>query len=185
MLSEVWRWLRAGGPGSRGTIYVPWQRVPIGVPYLVVRTTGDPMALAPEVRDLVQTLHPSLPAPEVRPLADHVAGSIAERRLRALPAAGFAALALAVATVGLLGALARAVVERRQELAIRVAVGASPDQLGRLVLRSAVAVIGLGLAAGLTAAAATGRGLATLLYGVSPATPPRSRRSPPSSSSPR
>ena len=129
------------------------------------------MALAPAVRDLVRTLDPSLPVPEVRSLADHVAGSIAERRLRALPAAGFAALALAVAMVGLFGVLARAVVERRQELAIHAAVGASPARLVRLVLRNAVAITGLGLAVGLPAAAATGRGLATLLYGVRPYDP--------------
>ena len=154
-----------------GTIYVPWPRVPTGVSHLVVRTTGDPMALAPAVRDLVRSLRPALPVPEVRSLADHVAGSIAERRLRAVPAAGFAALALAVAMVGLFGTLARAVVERRQELAIRAAVGASPGRLVRLVLRSAVAVTGLGLALGLPAAVATGRGLASLLYGVSPHDP--------------
>ena len=154
-----------------GTIYVPWPRVPTGVSHLVVRTTGDPMTLAPAVRDLVRTLNPALPVPEVRSLADHVAGSIAERRLRAVPAAGFAALALAVAMVGLFGTLARAVVERRQELAIRAAVGASPGRLVRLVLRSAVAVTGLGLAVGLPAAVATGRGLASLLYGVRPYDP--------------
>ena len=154
-----------------GTIYVPWPRVPTGVSHLVVRTTGDPTALAPVVRDLVRSLNPALPVPEVRSMSDHVAGSIAERRLRAVPAAGFAALALAVAMVGLFGTLARAVVERRQELAIRVAVGASPGRLVRLVLRSAVAVTGLGLAVGLPAAGATGRGLASLLYGVSPYDP--------------
>ena len=149
-----------------GSIYVPWRRAPTGVSHLVVRTTGDPLALAPAVRDLIRTLNPSLPVPDVRTLEDHVAGSIADRRLRVLPAAGFAALALAVAMVGLFGALARAVAERRHELAIRAAVGASPGRLVGLVLRSALAVTGAGLAAGLLAAAATGRGLAALLYGV-------------------
>ena len=151
-----------------GSVYVPWPRVPSGVAHLVVRTTGDPLALAPAIRDLIRTLNPSLPVPEVRTLADHVAGSIADRRLRVLPAAGFAALALAVAMVGLFGALARTVAERRHELAIRAAVGASPGRLGRLVVGSALAVTGTGLAAGLLAAAATGRGLASLLYGVGP-----------------
>ena len=151
-----------------GSVYVPWPRVPSGVAHLVVRTTGDPLALAPAIRDLIRTLSPSLPVPEVRTLADHVAGSIADRRLRVLPAAGFAALALAVAMVGLFGALARTVAERRHELAIRAAVGASPSRLGRLVVGSALAVTGTGLAAGLLAAAATGRGLASLLYGVGP-----------------
>ena len=154
-----------------GSIYVPWPRVPTGVAHLVVRTTGDPLALAPAVRDLVRTLNPSLPVPEVRTLADHVAGTIAERRLRVLPAAGFAGLALAVAMVGLFGALARAVAERRRELAIRAAVGASPGRLVRLVVGSALAVTGTGLTAGLLAAAATGRGLASLLYGVGPCDP--------------
>ncbi len=73
--------------------------------------------------------------------------------------------------VGLFGALARAVVERRQERAIRAAVGASPGRLVRLVRRSAVAITGAGLAAGLPPAVATGRSLATLLYGVSPYDP--------------
>ncbi len=154
-----------------GSIYVPWLRAPTGVSYLVVRTTGDPMTLVPAVRHLIRTLNPSLPVPDVRTLEDHVAGSIADRRLRVLPAAGFAALALAVAMVGLFGALARAVAERRHELAIRAAVGASPGRLVRLVLRSALAVTGAGLAAGLLAAAATGRGLASLLYGVGPYDP--------------
>lgn len=77
-----------------GTVYVPWPRVPSGVSHLVVRTTDDPTALAPALRDLVRTSNPALPVPEVRSLADHVAGSIAERRLRAVPAAGFATLAL-------------------------------------------------------------------------------------------
>ena len=154
-----------------GSFYVPWPRAPTGVSHLVVRTTGDPMTLAPAVRGLIRTLNPSLPVPEVRTLEDHVAGSIADRRLRVLPAAGFAALALAVAMVGLFGALARAVAERRHELAIRAAVGASPARLVRLVLRSALVVTGAGLAAGLLTAAATGRGLDSLLYGVGPYDP--------------
>jgi predicted permease len=154
-----------------GAIYVPWQRAPTGVSHLVVRTAGDPLALVPTVRDLIGTLNPSLPVPEVRTLADHVAGSIAERRLRAVPAAGFAALALAVAMVGLFGTLARSVAERRHELAIRAAVGASPARLVRLVMRSSLVVTGAGLVVGAMMAAATGRGLAGLLYGVGPYDP--------------
>ena len=151
-----------------GSMYVPWRRAPTGVSHLVVRTAGDPAALVPAVRDLIRTLNPSLPVPEVRTLADHVAGSIAERRLRVVPAAGFAALALAVAMVGLFGILARSVAERRQELAIRAAVGASPGRLVRLVMASSLVVTIAGLVVGTTLAVATGRGLAGLLYGVGP-----------------
>ena len=151
-----------------GSMYVPWQRAPTGVAHLVVRTTGDPAALVPAVRNLIRTLNPSLPIPEVRTLADHVAGTIAERRLRVVPAAGFAALALAVAMAGLFGTLARSVAERRRELAIRAAVGASPGRLVRLVMGSSLGVTAAGLVAGTTMAAATGRSLAGLLYGVGP-----------------
>ena len=154
-----------------GSVYVPWRRVPTGVSHLVVRTTGDPLALAPMVRDIIRTLDPSLPIPEVRTLADHVAGSIADRRLRAVPAAGFAALALVVAMVGLFGTLAGVVAERRRELAIRAAVGASPGRLVRLVMGSSLIVTGAGLVLGTTLAAATGRGLAGLLYGIGPYDP--------------
>ena len=154
-----------------GSVYVPWQRVPTGVSHLVVRTTDDPMALAPAIHDLIRTLNPSLPIPELRTLADHIAGSISDRRLRVVPAVSFAALALAVATVGLFGTLARTVAERRQELAIRAALGASPVRLVRHVMRSSLIVTGAGLAGGLLGAAATGRGLGGLLYGVSPYDP--------------
>ena len=104
----------------------------------------------------------------MRTLADHVAGTIAERRLRVVPAAGFAALALAVAMAGLFGTLARSVAERRRELAIRAVVDASPGRLVRLVMGSSLGVSAVGLVAGTTMAAATGRSLAGLLYGVGP-----------------
>ena len=159
------------GAPRAGSIYVPWPRVPTGVAHLVVRTTGDPLFLAPAIRDLIRTLNPSVPVPEVRTLEDHVAGSIADRRLRVLPAVAFAALALAVAMVGLFGTLVRALDDRRQEFAIRVAVGASPGRLVQLILQSALALTGVGLTSGLLVAAATGRSLAALLYGVGPYDP--------------
>ena len=154
-----------------GAVYVPWRRAPTGVSHLVVRTAGDPALLVPTVRDLIRASNPSLPVPDVRTLADHLAGSIADRRLRVVPAAGFAGLALAVAVVGLFGALARAVAERRRELAIRAAIGASPGGLARLVVGSSLLVTGAGLVAGAMLAAAAGRSLAGLLYGVSPFDP--------------
>ena len=134
-------------------------------------TRGDPTALVPTLRTLIMQLNPTLPLPGVRTLDDHIAGSIAGRRLQLAPAAAVAALALAVAMVGLFGTLGRAVTERRQELSIRAAVGASPARLVRLVLRGSLAVTALGLTVGLAAAAATGRGLSSLLYGVSPYDP--------------
>ena len=85
-----------------------------------------------------------------------------------MPSSGFAGRALVVAMVGLFGTLARNVAERRRELAIRAAVGASPGKLVRLVMGSSLVVTGAGLVAGTMLATATGRSLAGLLYGVGP-----------------
>ena len=84
------------------------------------------------------------------------------------PAAALGGLALLVAMVGVFGALTRAVTERRRELAIRAAIGASPARLVRLVMRGSLGVGTVGVAVGLAAAAAVGRGLSSLLYGVGP-----------------
>lgn len=159
----------AGLDAARGaSIYVPWRHRPMGRSHLVVRAAGDPSRLAPAVRDLILSLDPSLPVPDVRTLEDHVADSIAGRRLQMVPAAALGGLALLVAMVGVFGALTRAVTERRRELAIRAAIGASPARLVRLVMRGSLGVGTVGVAVGLAAAAAVGRGLSSLLYGVGP-----------------
>jgi putative ABC transport system permease protein len=112
-----------------------------------------------------------MPVPAMRTLAEEVSESIAERRLRVVPAIAFAVLALAVALVGLAGSLTRAVAERRRELAIRAAVGASPRQAVWLIVRDGALVSLVGVVAGVGGSAAVGRALARLLYGVSPYDP--------------
>ena len=154
--------------GPAASIYVPWRHRPMGLAHLVVRTAGDPSGLLPAVRDLILSLDPNLPVPEVRTLDDHVADSIAGRRLQLVPAAVVGGLALLVAMVGVFGALTRAVTERRRELAIRAAIGASPARLVRLIMRGSLAVGAVGVAVGLAGAAGVGRGLSSLLYGVGP-----------------
>ena len=154
--------------GPAASIYVPWRHRPMGLAHLVVRTAGDPSGLLPAVRDLILSLDPGLPVPEVRTLDEHVADSIAGRRLQMVPAAVVGGLALLVAMVGVFGALTRAVTERRRELAVRAAIGASPARLVRLIMRGSLAVGAVGVAVGLAAAAGVGRGLSGLLYGVGP-----------------
>ena len=153
------------------SIYVPWPQRPMGLSHLVVRSSGDPSALIPTLRLLIARLDPTLPLPEVRTLEDHVADSIAGRRLQLVPAVAVAALALVVSMFGLFGALGRAVAERRHELSIRAAVGGSPARLVRLVAVGSLVMTTVGLLAGLASAAVMGRGLASLLYGVSPYDP--------------
>ena len=136
--------------------------------FLVVRTTGDPMALAPEIRRLVQQLDPSLPAFPPKSLEEVVAGSLADRRLRLQLAVVFAALALVLAAVALWGAVAQSVVERRRELAIRMALGSTDTEAVSLVVRSGGLLIAIGVATGVLGAALSARGLRHLLHGVTP-----------------
>jgi len=158
-----------GAPGA--AMYVPWQALPLGQVFLVVRGAGDPMTLASEVRRTVRDLDPALPVLDSQLLVDVIEGSVADRRLRALLAVSIALLAFAVALVGLTGGLLHAVTERRHELAIRVALGATPSRTMRVVLGEGALLIGIGLIAGLAASLATNRMLAGLLYGVTPSDP--------------
>jgi putative ABC transport system permease protein len=139
--------------------------------YLVVRTEGDPMALAPAVHNILQQLDPSLPLLPIASLQEEMAMSIAERRMRVIAAGGFAAVALAIALVGLFAQIGREVAERRQELAIRLALGASPRRIVRMLVAHVALLVTVGVVVGLSLAGLALRGIASLLYGVTSSSP--------------
>jgi putative ABC transport system permease protein len=140
------------------------------VPYasLIVRTTGDPLALAAELRRLAREADPRVGLDGLGSLSGKLSASVAQPRFAAGLLALFASLALAVAGTGLYGVLSYNVSERRREIGIRAALGASRGRLVRLVLRQGLGFTLAGLALGLMAAAATSRLLSTLLFGVTP-----------------
>jgi ABC-type antimicrobial peptide transport system permease subunit len=138
---------------------------------LAVRTTGDPLAMAPAIRGVIHRVDPAQPVGNIRSLEDVIAGSVADRRMRTLLIGSFAGLALALALLGLVAALGRAVTERGRELAIRAALGSSPGRTVRLVVANGAVLVGLGIAAGLVTAAIAARGLAGMLYGLGPRDP--------------
>ena len=140
------------------------------VPYasLVVRTTGDPLALASELRRLARESDPRVGLDGLGSLSGKLSASVAQPRFAAWLLALFAGLALAVAATGLYGVLSYNVSERRREIGIRAALGATRGRLMRLVLRQGLGFTLAGLALGLMAAAATSRLLSTLLFGVTP-----------------
>jgi predicted lysophospholipase L1 biosynthesis ABC-type transport system permease subunit len=164
------KYLGLDAPPSEA-IYTRWADLPAGMGYLVVRTSGDPVAVASAVRNTVRGVAPTLPVADITPLREEYAASVADRRMRVIPAAGFATLAVAISLVGLGGLLARAVTERRRELAIRTVLGASPGGAVRTILSEGVVLTAAGVAAGVGAAAAAARWLQSLLYGVSPLDP--------------
>jgi predicted permease len=152
-------------------IYTRWSDLPANEGHLVVRTSGDPALVASTLRKTLRDVDPSLAVGEVRTLRQEYASSLADRRIRLIPAAGFAGLAVALALVGLGGLLSRAVSERRRELAIRIALGDSPAGSVRLVVREGVRLAAVGVLVGLVAAAGAVRWLESLLYGVRPLDP--------------
>jgi putative ABC transport system permease protein len=153
------------------TMFVPWDRLAPGGAYLIVRTDGKTEGIAGAMRRTIQQLDPSLPLFTPEPLEEVVSGSIADRRLRLQLAACFAALGLALAAIALWGTIAQSVHDRRHELAVRLAMGATQARAVRLMLRGGLVIIAAGLTLGLGAGAIAARTLRHLLHGVAPLDP--------------
>lgn len=137
-----------------------------------VRISGDAAALAPEIRRTIEAIDPDVPFSDVRTLGERLEYEFSEVRAARALLVIFGALALVLSTIGLYAALAFAVGQRRREIAIRMSLGAARSDVGALVFRRGVAIVGFGLVGGLVAAAAlAGPLLANLLYGVSPHDP--------------
>jgi len=132
----------------------------------VMRTPGDPTELAPAARSLVADLDPNLPVYELSPLGPMIADASWAFGLFGSLFTIFGAAALFLAAVGLYGVMAFSVGQRSQEMGIRLALGASPRALVRLVLRVGAGQLGLGIAIGLVLGALMGRSMRIVLYGV-------------------
>jgi putative ABC transport system permease protein len=139
--------------------------------YIVVRTTGDPLAIAGAVRNEVRTLDANLPVSNIRPMTAVVSTALATSRLTGFLMGAFAVIALTLAAVGIYGVLAYLVARRTHEIGIRLAMGADRSQVVGLVLKQALALTGSGIAAGLLAAFALLRVMQSLLYQVAPDDP--------------
>lgn len=138
---------------------------------LVLRSTGDPMALARPMRDRIRQIDPQLPVAAIRTLDDIVATSIATPRLTGQVLVVFAGLALLLAGIGIYGVLSYVVNLRRQEIGIRLAVGAAPSQVRRQILIGGLRLTLIGIAGGLVLAAVATPLLAPLLHEVTPTDP--------------
>jgi putative ABC transport system permease protein len=133
---------------------------------LVARTEGDPSGLMQAVRQAVTRLDPHQPVSGFQTMREAVAANAAAPRLHTVLLASFAGLALVLAVVGIAGVVGYSVGQRRHELAVRLALGASPGRAVRHVMRGSVPLCAAGIALGLAAALALDRTLASVLYGV-------------------
>ena len=138
---------------------------------LVVRTSGDPAALAAPIRAEVRRLDPSLPVANVRRMTDVVAASMATPRLTGSLLTAFGVLALFLAAVGVSGVLSYLVSRRRREIGIRMALGASRRNVLGLIVRRGLLTAAWGVLAGIVGGFALTRLMESLLYGVAPRDP--------------
>jgi putative ABC transport system permease protein len=134
---------------------------------IVVRTSGDPLALASDLRAIARSAEPSLALDAVMTMEDRVMGSLAKPRLYAALLSAFALVAALVAGAGLFGVLSYSVAQRSREIGVRTALGAQRTDVIALVLKQAAVITGAGLIAGLGAAAILVRWISALIYGVS------------------
>jgi predicted permease len=141
--------------------------------FLVVRPSGDARAMIEPVRRAIQSAAPGLPYATVQRIADmpDVLSQLRQWRLGTTLFAAFGALALVLAAVGLFGLISYNVSSRTHEIGIRVALGGGPSSVAAIVVRQALVIATSGVAAGLVAALAGDRLIASLLYGVSPHDP--------------
>jgi putative ABC transport system permease protein len=149
-------------------IYTPHSQYGPESMTVVVRGSGDPVALLPNVKAALTTLAPGVAIGRVRTMDDLVAANVAEPRFRTTLLTIFAVVSLTLAALGLYGVVAFSVNQRRAELSLRMALGADPGDVRRLVLREGMTPVAIGILAGLGGAALLARVMKTLLFGVDP-----------------
>ena len=150
-------------------IYLSYRQATLAqsVIVLVVRTTIDPMAVAPTLRAIVRDEDPSLAIESMATMDERVLSSLARPRTYALLLGGFAASALIIAGVGLFGVLSYITAQRTREIGLRTALGASPRDIFGLVARQVIGMTAAGVLVGLFSAFLAVQSLSKVLYGVS------------------
>jgi putative ABC transport system permease protein len=152
-------------------VYVPFQQHPAPSVFLVVRTAVPPMSVMPAVRNLVLALDKEQPVNDIRTMSEIVSQTYGAIRFPMTLLWIFAALALVLSAVGIFGVMSYSVSRRTQEIAIRMALGASRREVQRMVLGEGLRVTALGVAIGLAGALALSRVMAGYVYGITSTDP--------------
>ena len=135
---------------------------------IVVRTHGDPKQLANAIQAQIHSIDRDLPISDIKTMDEYVASSVSDSRFNTILLAGFAALALVMACVGIFGVVSYSVAQRTREIGVRRALGADAGSVMRMVLTQGMTVSVIGVAIGLAGAFAVTRVLSSLLFGVTP-----------------
>ncbi|HET7621625.1 MAG TPA: ABC transporter permease [Gemmatimonadaceae bacterium] len=152
-------------------VYLSYYQSPRGRMMVYLRASGDPLSIAPAARRVLRAVAPDAPVYDVRTLSSRVADASAYARFSAMLLAIFAAMALVLAAIGVYGVISFAAGQRTKEIGLRVALGASPASVVRLVVRQGLGIALAGLAVGLAGALAATRLMRSMLYDVTPSDP--------------
>ena len=142
------------------------QQKAVGAMTFEIRSAMKPEAILPALRKVVREADPDLPMNNVRTQDQQIAAAMQQERVFVVLTSGFGLLALALASVGIYGVVAYSVVQRTNEIGIRLALGAKPSQVKGMILRESSRVAVAGVAAGLIASIALARTLQSLLFGI-------------------
>lgn len=151
---------------SEPTIYQPLLQAPQRGMFLVLRVTANPAAYVSSVRSIVQQLDSTVVLDQVSTLATEVNDSIGIIRIMGILMGAFGAVALALAALGVYGVLSENVAQRTREIGIRVALGASPGLVRKLVLTQALKLTAIGLAIAVPLSLGVNRAMASLVFGI-------------------
>ena len=155
------------------TFYTPYWQVDEGVhdATFAISTQLDGHALLPSLRDAIRQIDTNLPMLDVRTQDEQIAANLRQERIFAVLSSGFGVLALALACVGIYGIMAYSVANRRNEIGIRLALGAQPRQVRTMILRESTWLSVAGIVAGVGTALFLTRLVKSMLYGIQPNDP--------------
>ena len=159
------------GRRARPAVYTSYQQFTYATRTVMLRASSDPASTLRSVRAAVRAVDPDLAVYDLGLLTDQLGDAWAKQRFTSVVLAAFATLALLLAATGVFGVVANLVTERTREIGIRIALGATPADVGRLVIRQGMRLPIVGLIVGALLAVPASRALRGLLYGVTPADP--------------
>lgn len=157
--------------GADPQYYLPYAQAVVTNPYLVVRTNADPAAMQPAIRSAVHAFDPNVPLYQVATMEDYLSKSAAQSRFQAFLLTCFAAIALVLAAVGLYGLLSYTVVQRTQEIGLRMALGAQRSTVLGMIMRRGLLLTLAGVSSGMVISVMLTRFISSMLFHVRPTDP--------------
>lgn len=167
-------WWLGGVSAPIPELYLPYAQstdvTPVA-PDLLVRTAGNPMTMAAAVKQQIWAVDKNAPVTSIATLDEIASAAVAEPRFQAVLLGSFGALGLVLAMVGIYGVISYGVTQRTHEIGVRMALGAQPPNVLRMVIREGMLLAGMGIIAGVGGALALGRVLQSLLFEIKPTDP--------------